>query len=160
MGPLQIVADGTGFKGQSDKGESKKGDLKVVVGINAVGDVFPLGSWTDSTWKDINEYWKENKIKFPEGSILVADGEPGLADAFVEQVELEQHCHWHAVRDLYHCMHHDGAPLQETKQLQKGLAEVLAIELPEGDFKKVPESEKDEIENRLDKANEVLGKAD
>ncbi len=158
MGPVQVVADGTGFKGQPEKGKVKKGDLKVVVGVNTAGDVFPLGSWTDTTWKDINGQWKNSKIKFPDGSILVADGEPGLADAFVEQVELEQRCHWHVVRDLYHCMHHDGAPLEQTKQLQKGLAGVLAVELPEGDFKEVKESEKDEIEKRIEDADETLGR--
>ena len=159
MGPLQVVADGTGFKGQpNNNSKAQKGDLKVVVGVNTAGDVFPLGSWTDKTWKEINEHWEKDKIKFPEGSILVADGEPGLADAFTGQVELEQRCHWHLVRDLYHCMHHDGAPLEQTKQLQKGLAGVLAIELPSEDFEKVRESEKDEIEERIEKADEVLGK--
>ena len=159
MGPMQIVADGTGFKGQPDEnGKVKKGDLKAVIGVNTAGDVFPLGSWTETTWKEINEHWKNNKIKFPEGSILVADGEPGLADAFAEQVELEQRCHWHVVRDLYHCMHHDGASLDKTKLLQKGLAGVLAIELPEGDFEKVTESEKDEIEKKIEDADTSLGK--
>jgi len=158
MGPMQIVADGTGFKGRPEEGKVKKGDLKVVVGVNTAGDVFPLGSWTDTTWKEINEHWKKNKIKFPEGSILVADGEPGLADAFTEQIELEQRCHWHVVRDLYHCMHHDGAPLKKTKLLQKGLAGVLAIELPDGDFKEVKETEKDEIEKKIEDADTALGK--
>ena len=158
MGPMQIVADGTGFKGRPENGKDKKGDLKVVVGVNTAGDVFPLGSWTDTTWKEINRHWKSNKIKFPEGSILVADGEPGLADAFTEQVELEQRCHWHVVRDLYHCMHHDGAPLEKTKLLQRGLAGVLAIELPEGDFKEIKESEKDEVEKKIEDADAALGK--
>jgi len=158
MGPIQVVADGTGFKGQPENGMVKKGDLKVVVGVNTAGNVFPLGSWTGTTWEAINDYWKKNKIKYPNGSILVSDGEPGLADAFAEQVELHQRCHWHIVRDLYHCMHHDDAPLQKTKQLQKGLAGVLAIELPEGDFKKVKESEKDEIEKKIEDADTALGK--
>jgi hypothetical protein len=158
IGPTQVVADGTGFKGRAVNGKARKGDLKVVVGVNTAGEVFPLGSWTDTTWKEVNTRWKEQEIKFPEGSILVADGEPGLADAFSEQVELEQRCHWHVVRDLYHCMHHDGAPLSKTKYLQKGLAGVLAIELPEEDFKKVTESEKDEIEKKMDEADDVLGR--
>lgn len=158
MGPLQVVADGTGFKGQAENGKTRKGDLKVVVGVNTAGEVFPMGSWTGTTWKEINENWKNNKLKFPEGSILVADGEPGLAEAFAEQVELEQRCHWHVVRDLYHCMHHDKASLEKTKELQKGMAGVLAIELPEGDFKEIKESEKDEIEKKVEDADLALGK--
>ena len=43
MGPMQVVADGTGFKGQPDEnGKVKKGDLKAIVGVNTAGDVFPL----------------------------------------------------------------------------------------------------------------------
>ena len=158
IGPTQVVADGTGFKGQPEKGKAQKGNLKVVVGVNTKGEVFPLGSWTGKTWEEINEHWRKNEIKFPEGSILVADGEPGLADAFAEQVEAEQRCHWHVVRDLYHAMHHDGAELEVTKSLQKGLAGVLAIELPEGEFSKVSEAQKDEIEDRMEKADNLLVK--
>jgi len=52
MGPMQIVADGTGFKGQPDENSKvKKGDLKAIVCVNTAGDVFPLGSWTGTTWK-------------------------------------------------------------------------------------------------------------
>jgi hypothetical protein len=157
-GPTQVVADGTGFKGQPDRGQAKKGNLKVVVGVNTDGNVFPLGSWTDTTWKEINQYWRDDKIKFPDGSILVADGEPGLADAFVDQVELEQRCHWHVVRDLYHVMHHDGAPLELTKQMQRGLAGTLAIELPVEDFGNVSESQKDQVEKEIELADEALGR--
>jgi hypothetical protein len=158
IGPTQVVADGTGFKGQAVEGKAQKSNLKVVVGVNTAGEVFPLGSWTGTTWEKINEYWKQNEIKFPEGSILVADGEPGLAEAFAGQVELEQRCHWHTVRDLYHAMHHDGAPLEVTRSLQKGLAGVLAIELPQEEFKKVSEAQKDEIEKRMEDADNLLVK--
>ena len=158
IGPTQVVADGTRFKGEATNGKARKGDLKVVVGVNTAGDVFPLGSWAGTTWKDINKHWKKNEIKFPDGSILVADGEPGLADAFTEQVEFEQRCHWHMPRDLYHAMHQDGAKLDITKRLQKGLAGVLAIELPKGEFEKVSETEKDEIEERIELADESLGR--
>lgn len=81
-----------------------------------------------------------------------------MAEAFAEQVELEQRCHWHVVRDLYHAMHHDGAELEVTKSLQKGLAGVLAIELPKEEFQKVSEDQKDEIEKRMEDADNLLVK--
>ncbi len=158
IGPTQIVADGTKFKGQPLQGEAKRGDLKVVVGVNTKGNVFPLGSWTGESWGNINKHWKKNKIKFPEGSVIVSDGEPGLAESFAEQVEFEQRCHWHVVKDMYHFMHPDGAKLETTKRVQKGLAGVLAIELPEEDFNKVSESEKDDIEEKMELADEALGR--
>lgn len=158
MGPTQIVADGTKFKAQAVDGEARRGDLKVVIGVNRQGEVFPLGSWTGESWENINAEWKKNELKFPEGTIIVCDGEPGLAEAFAEQVEDEQRCHWHVVRDMYHAMHHDGAKLDTIKQLQKGLAGVLAIELPEEDFEKVSETEKSEIEKRMEDAENVMNR--
>lgn len=73
-----------------------------------------------------------------------------MAEAFTEQIEEEQRCHWHIVHDMYHAMHHDGAKLDTIKEVQKGLAGVLAIELPEENFEKVGEIEKDEIEERME----------
>lgn len=156
LGPTQIVADGTKFKGKDAENKAKRGDLKVVVGVNTRGEVFPLGSWTGESWKNINETWKKNKLKFPEGSVVVCDGEPGLAESFAEQVEFEQRCHWHIGRDTYHVMHADGADIGTIKTVQKGLAGVLAIELPEDDFKKVSEAEKDDIEVRMERADEAI----
>jgi hypothetical protein len=158
IGPTQIVADGTKFKGQAFQGEARRGDLKVIVGVDCKGNVFPLGSWAGESWENINKHWKKNKIKFPEGSVIVSDGEPGLAEAFAEQVEFEQRCHWHVVKDIYHFMHPDGAKLETTKRVQKGLAGVLAIELPEEDFRKVSETEKDDIEEKMELADEALGR--
>ena len=105
--------------------------MKVVIGVNTHVDVFPLGSWAGESWININKRWKENKLKFPDGSVVVCDGEPGLAESFAEQAEFEQCCYWHIGRDTYHVMHADGADLGTIKTVQKGLAGILAIELPE-----------------------------
>lgn len=156
--PLQVLADGTKFKGTPQQGEARKGDLKVVIGVNTYGEVFPLGSWTGNSWDDINQEWKKNQVKLPDGSVLIADGEPGLANAFSDYVEYNQRCHWHIERDLYHAMYQDGGTIKESKPLQQGLAGVLAIELPKEDFQQVSEIEKDEIEERMERAEDVIGK--
>jgi len=130
----------------------------VVIGVNTAGEVFPLGSWAGSSWEEINQTWKDHEVKLPEGSIVISDGEPGLAEAFAGYVEEQQRCHWHIERDLYHAMHQDGGTIKESKPLQNGLAGVLAIELPKEDFKKVSEAEKDEIEERMEKAEAVVDK--
>ncbi|NCB09302.1 MAG: hypothetical protein EOM73_14195, partial [Bacteroidia bacterium] len=64
MGPTQIVADGTKFKAQAVDGEARRGDLKVAIGVNREGEVFPLGSWTGESWENINAEWKKNELKF------------------------------------------------------------------------------------------------
>lgn len=154
--PVQILPDGTKFKGQGKDGKARQGDLKVVIGVNTAGEVFPLGSWAGSSWEEINQAWKANEVKLPDGSIVISDGEPGLAEAFAEYVEEQQRCHWHIKRDLYHAMHQDGGTIKDSKPLQDGLSGVLAIELPKEDFQKVSEAEKDEIEARMEKAEAVV----
>ena len=38
--PIQIMPDGTGFKGSGVDGQARKGDLKVVIGISQHGNIF------------------------------------------------------------------------------------------------------------------------
>ena len=154
--PLQIMPDGTKFKGKDKNGKAHKGDLKVVIGIRKTGEVFPLGTWAGTSWDEINKHWKKAEMKMPDGSILISDGELGLSEAFAEYVSEQQRCHWHLPRDLYHMMYQDGAKKKDTKPLQDALAGALAIELPEEDFKKVSEQEKDEIEERMEKTERII----
>jgi hypothetical protein len=156
MGPVQVFPDGTKFKGIPKNGQAVKGDLKTIVGVTTNGDVFPLGSYTNESWENINKMWKEKKIKFPDGSIVICDGEPGLAEAFVDQVEDSQRCHWHIGHDLYHSMWQDGATSKEVKPLRTALCGALAIELPEGDFKQVSEAEKDKLEERMERTEDAI----
>lgn len=107
--PLQVLADGTKFKGEGVNNEARKGDLKVVIGINTASQVFPLGTYAGNSWEDINKEWEKHQIKLPDGSIFISDGEPGLADALANYAEEQQRCHWHIDRDLYHAYRRDGA---------------------------------------------------
>lgn len=161
FGPIQVLADGTGFKGLPGKpkpGESAKGELKTIVGINQLGEVFSLGSYTDKSWEEIAAIWKQSELKIPEGSIFISDGEPGLAEAFAEQFEFQQRCQWHVVRDLYHAMYTDGGRSKDSKILQKGLAGVLAFELPQKDYCKVTNEEKEEVEIKMEMAEIAIDK--
>ena len=82
--PIQIMPYGTGFKGNGIDGHARKGDLKVVIGISQQGNIFPLASKAGATWKDITAEWDRNQIKFKDGSILICDGELGLAESFAD----------------------------------------------------------------------------
>jgi len=61
-----------------------------VIGVTTHGEIFPLGAKAGVSWQEINEDWKKNGMKFPDGSILICDGELGLSDAFAEYAS-EQH---------------------------------------------------------------------
>ena len=156
--PLEVMADGTKFKGEGVNGKARQGDLKAVIGITRQGRVFPMGTWAGASWAEINEEWKKQSIKLPDGSIIICDGEPGLADAFADYVDEQQRCQWHIKRDLYHAMHGDGAKIEEIRPLQDALAVAMAIELPAGDFQKVPEADKDAIEEQMENTERVMVK--
>lgn len=155
--PLQILPDGTGFKGSPAEGKAARGDLKVVIGVTREGTLVPMGSWAGRSWSEIHEEWQRNKVKFAEGSIVICDGELGLAENFVGYADEVQRCQWHINRDLYHMMHHDGASAKEVRPVQKRLAGVMAIELPEDDFQKVNDEDKAALWKRMSSAeHEVL----
>ena len=143
--PMQVLPDGTGYKGPGCGGKAVKGELKIAIGVNTSGHVFPLGSWAGASWKGIADEWKSQKVKFPDGSILVSDGELGLSEAFAELIPERQRCQWHTVRDLYHMMHADGGLAKESRPYQDRLAALMAIELPKEDFSKVDDEEKTRI---------------
>ena len=150
--PLTVFADGTGFKGEGKEGKARKGELKAVIGVNEDGEVFPLGTYSDKSWPEISREWKDRKIKLPAGSMLVCDGELGLADAFAGYVDDIQRCQWHTERDLYHAMRQDGGNTKSARPYQKRLAGIMSIELPKEDFQKVREEDRKDLEGRMGEA--------
>lgn len=156
--PATVVADGTKFKGLPKDGEARRGDLKVALGVSSDGRMFPLGAYAGTSWQEVGEDWKKRELKLPEGSVLLADGEEDISTALAKYADYEQRCHWHAVEGLYFSMYPDGGRAKDSRPLQKGLAGVLAIELPEGDFAKVTEAEKDGVEERMELAEEAMSK--
>jgi len=156
--PLQIMPDGTRFKGAGQDGKARKGDLKIVIGITRRGEIFPLGAKAGVSWQDMSAEWKKNGMKFSDGSIVICDGELGLAEAFAEYASEQQRCHWHITRDLYHAMHQDGGTSADYRPLKDALAGALAIELPQEDFQTVSEQEKSDIEERMEKTEAAIDK--
>jgi len=157
--PGEIFADGTKCKSIGTDGKPVRGDIKVMLGVNANGEVFPIGTWTHhENWEDISRQIDERKVKFPDGTILVSDGEPGLAEALSKHASAQQRCHWHLTRDTYHAMWQDGGKTNDARPVQDALKAIFAVELPKDDFQKVTESEKDDIEERMEKAENHIDK--
>ena len=156
--PMQVIADGTKFKGQPDNGKATKGDLKAVIGVDSQGDVFPIGAWSGESWSDVRNCIDKKIECFPNDSILVADGEPSITRAFEDIIDEQQRCHWHINRDMYHAMWQDGGTVKDSRPVQNALRALLAIELPEGDFQKVSEQEKDDIEEQMELTEAMMSK--
>ena len=80
--PGVLYADGTKCKGIGEDGHACKGDIKVLLGVRNDGHVIPIGTWTGhETWKEISDQVAERQVKFPDGTILVCDGEINLAES-------------------------------------------------------------------------------
>lgn len=156
--PVTIFADGTYCKGRTDDGGARKRDVKVIVGVRQSGDVFPIGTWTgDETWTDIGNELERRKVKFADGSILVSDGEEGLAENISKLANGSfQRCHWHAVRDTYMSMWYDGGRIKDIRPAQNRLKKILAIELPKEDFEQVDKEQVGAIEARMGESERAL----
>lgn len=156
--PVTIFADGTYCKGRTDDGGARKRDVKVIVGVRQSGDVFPIGTWTgDETWTDIGNELERRKVKFADGSILVSDGEEGLAENVSKLANGSfQRCHWHAVRDTYMSMWYDGGRIKDIRPVQNRLKKILAIELPKEDFEQVDKEQVGAIEARMGESERAL----
>ena len=151
--PATVFADGTKYKGAG----AVRGDIKAMIGITSAGEFVPLGTWTGGeSWKQVSEDLERRSVRFPAGTVLVADAESGLAEWLAEHADLHQRCQWHTVRDLYHAMWKDGGTIGEIRPVQDALKVVMGIELPKEDFAQVPEAEKDSIEARMEKAEEQV----
>ena len=108
--PVTILADGSKCKARGDDGKAEQGDVKVVIGVRNDGKVFPVGTWAGhETWKDIGDELERRRVQFPEGSILVSDGEESIAANLAKLANGNfQRCQWHTVRDITYEMWLNG----------------------------------------------------
>ena len=149
--PGVLYADGTKCKGVGGDGHARKGDIKVLLGVRNEGTVFPIGTWTGhETWQEISDQLTRRQVKFPDGTILVCDGEIGLAESLSKLASDEQRCQWHVRRDLYHMMRMNGGRIKDVRPVQERLGVIMAIELPKESFARVPEGQRASIKAKME----------
>ena len=155
--PGVLYADGTKCKSISADGHSGKGDVKVLLGVRNEGTVFPIGTWTGhETWQNISDQLAKRQVKFPDGTILICDGEIGLAESLSKLASDEQRCQWHIHRDLYHMMRLNGGKIKDVRPMQERLRGIMAVELPKESFSLVPEDQKASITAKMVQAEKDL----
>lgn len=156
-----LYADGTGYKRRPDKSANKdnKGEVRIAFGIDNKGRTQPLGAWSGESWKKIAKDIKgKRKDDKPVAQLLLSDAERGMVAALDPLCNFRQGCHWHGTRDLNYTMWSDDAPLAERKKLQKELAGIIAIELPEDDIEKVSDEDKQILMDEVDAAERKVEK--
>ena len=151
--PQILYADGTKCKARNEGGMAIKGDIKVMLGVRGDGEMVPIGTWTGhETWNQIGDELEENGIHFPDGTILVSDGEIGLADSLARFASEQQRCHWHVVHDTYFNIWQNQGTTADAKPYQKRLKKILAIELPADTHQPATEEQKKSIQEAMRKA--------
>jgi hypothetical protein len=140
-----LFADGTGYKRRPDK-EAKlnnRGELRIALGVDKTGSIVPLGAFAGKSWNEIAAAVQGDRDnETPIADMLVSDGERGIAESFAKLCNSHQRCHWHCVQDLNYTMWQDKAGKVERRQMQKKLAAIIGIEIPEEDFEKVDDLDK------------------
>ena len=156
-----LFADGTGYKRRPNKESSvtNRGELRIALGVDESGSIVPLGAFTGKSWDEIAAavQGKRDDDK-PVADMLVSDGERGIAESFAELCKSHQRCHWHCVQDLNHTMWQDKAGIVERRQMQKKLAAIIGIELPEEDIEKVDDSDKTALAEAVVEAESDISK--
>lgn len=154
----QLFADGTGYKKRCRKqeGTSNRGELRIALGVDIKGSVVPLGSWSGESWDQIAEDIKGRRTNKPVAEVLVSDGEIGLSEALAQLCNEQQRCGWHFVNDLNYAMWKDGAPKTERDAKKKELINLIGIELPEEDFQRVSDQERQDITEKLEQARKDM----
>lgn len=150
------MADGTGFK----KWPGKKGELRVVIGLDSSGKPRGLGTYAGRSWEEIGEDIRR-KLRTREGEapqlrLFAMDGEPGLDRHLASLGEHGQRCVWHLPRDLGYALWEQGAKLEERKEQGKKLAGLVGIEVPEEDWEEIRAKDRKALEETVKKSEEEI----
>jgi hypothetical protein len=147
-----LLADGTGYKRRPDQemGMNNRGELRVALGVNKSGSIVPLGAFSGKSWDEISSIMRgQREADEPVADILVSDGERGLAQSLAGLCGGHQRSHWHLIRDLNYTMWQDRADKTQRRQMQKELAAIIGIEIPEDDFEQVRDDDKKALEDAV-----------
>jgi hypothetical protein len=140
-----LFADGTGYKRRPDKTNNvnNRGELRVALGVDKRGQIWPLGAFSGASWEQIASAIKGTRPdKGPVADMLVSDGERGLCDALGKLCGSVQRCHWHTAHDLNYTLWQDDASKGERDLMQKELTAIIGIEIPQEDIEQVKDTDK------------------
>lgn len=161
--PVDVLfADGTGYKRTPRPGQSNRGEVRLVIGVDAAGQVVPFGAWTQESWAAMGQAIQaspgDGEASAPLAKLLLTDGEGGIPDGLGHLAEEHSRCHWHQIHDLNYVMSQGGGAftLKQRRRFQKKLAGIIEVELPPEDFEQVAWDDKVEIASRMYEAEEKL----
>ncbi len=169
-----LMADGTKFKkfvpqkklykhnkmleklGKAPVEISKRGEVKILMGIKTDNTLVPLGAWTSEAWKTIGKFiYKANnqnkKVAQKKlANILVADGEIGLNLGLKNLTHHQQRCLWHVPHELKPLMkYQEKAAEEDIKYTLNQVSSIFEINIPDKEFQDVETEELIEINQKI-----------
>ena len=169
-----LLADGTGYKkfvsqkqlskknklneklGLKPIEMSKRGEVKILMGIDSNNNVVPLGAWTSESWKVIGNmiYNANNQNKKVAArkiaNILVADGEIGLNRGLKKLTYHQQRCLWHIPHELRPLMkYQDKAKDEDIKHALGQVHSIFQIDIPEKEFNSIEDKDLVELNEKI-----------
>jgi hypothetical protein len=145
------MADGTGFK----KRGGQRGELRVVIGLNRRMDPFPLGVYSGREWKHIGREVKNRLRGRKQAGLFVHDGEKGLSEHLSGVAEKEARCRWHMPRGLKYTLWKDGVENEESRRLAAKLHGILAIEIPDEDWRRLRDEDLEPLREELERGRQA-----
>ncbi len=142
---------------------SKRGEVKILMGIRDDNSIVPLGAWTSDAWKTIGNFVHRannpNKKLAPKklANMLVSDGEIPLWKGLQKLTHHRQRCLWHVPHELRPLMkYQDKAPEEDVKYALEEVHSIFQIEIPEKDFDEVRIEEFVEMNEKIKKCEEQM----
>ena len=171
---ITLLADGTGYKkfisqvklsrenkvrektGKPVIEKTKRGEVKILMGIKENNEIIPLGAWTSESWKIIGNFINKannpNKKIAPKklANILVADGEIGLNLGLKKLTHHQQRCLWHIPHELKPLMkYQEKADERDIKYTLGQVHSIFQLEIPDKDFEEVKTEELVEMNEKI-----------
>jgi hypothetical protein len=135
---------------------SKRGEVKILMGINHDNEVIPLGAWTSESWKIIGKMIykanNQNKKLIPKkvANILVADGEIAINKGLKNITHHQQRCLWHIPHELKPLMkYQEKAEPEDVKYTLGQVHSIFQIEIPEKDFESIETKDLLELREKI-----------
>lgn len=169
-----LLGDGTGYKkfvsqaklerknkilektGQKPIEVSKRGEVRILMGIDEQNEIRPLGAWTSESWSTIGNlvYRANNRNKKVAqkkvANILVADREVGLNNGLNKLVHHRQRYLWHIPHELVPLMkYQDKAESGDIDYSLGQVHSIFQIDIPDKDFEEVDTEELVEINQKI-----------
>jgi hypothetical protein len=157
-GFTHLVVDGTGafFQEWAHRGnlavQSYAGEMRLVLASRGAGKPFRVvGRWTNTPWADIaQEVYR--RIDVQDVRLLISDGGPGIAAAFLRPSMRYQRCTVHAWRDLVQMLYADGLKKDAQQPIREALSQIPVMQFNQQTMESLQSIDREYVTQAVEKS--------